>query len=44
MAMSLSKIWKIKEKENLVSELDMYIAEKCDYGDDMEAGFVESVV
>ena len=36
MAMSLSKIWKIKEKEDLVRELDMYIAEKCDYGDDME--------
>ena len=36
MAMSLSKIWKIKEKEDLVRELDMYIAEKCDYGDAME--------
>lgn len=36
MAMSLSKIWKIKDKEELVSQLGDYIAEKCDYGDDME--------
>ncbi len=33
---SIDDIWKIEEKENFIVELDSYISEKCEYGDNME--------
>ncbi|MBE6688904.1 MAG: DUF4375 domain-containing protein [Ruminococcaceae bacterium] len=35
-AKSIDEIWEIEEKENFVVEMDKYIAEKCEYGDNME--------
>ncbi len=33
---NIDDIWKIEEKDNFVIEMDQYIAEKCEYGDNME--------
>ena len=33
---SIDEIWKIEKKENFVVEMAKYIAEKCEYGDNME--------
>lgn len=35
--MKLDKIWNIKNINNLLCKLSMYVAEKCDYGDCMDA-------
>ena len=34
---SVQEIWKIEDEYEFVSELSMYIAEKCDYGSDLDA-------
>lgn len=34
---SIDDIWTIEEKDNFVIEMNQYIAEKCEYGDNMEA-------
>ena len=33
--MKVNEIWKIEDKEDFVIEMDQYIAEKCEYGDNM---------
>lgn len=33
--MALEQIWEIEEPYNLVSELDMYVSDKCQYGDNI---------
>ncbi|MBQ8200837.1 MAG: DMP19 family protein [Clostridia bacterium] len=35
--MTLHEIWQIDDKENLIVELSQYIAEKCGYGESMDA-------
>lgn len=32
----IEDIWQIEEKENFIAELNLYIAEKCEYGDNIE--------
>lgn len=34
--MKVNEIWKVEDKEEFVIEMDQYIAEKCEYGDNME--------
>ena len=33
---NIADIWEIEEKDNFVNEMNQYIAEKCEYGDNME--------
>ena len=33
---NIDDIWKIEEKENFIVAMSQYIAEKCEYGDNME--------
>ncbi len=35
--MTLSEIWNIENKNNFVIEMSMYLAQKCEYGDKIEA-------
>ena len=34
---NIDDIWKIEEKENFIVAMSQYIADKCEYGDDMDS-------